>query len=70
MWDEEILLGEHLLNQKYYLCMNQFSNVTNNKMNNMRLKGIKDANLLNCYFIAKIDDYVFFRDVNILFRKR
>lgn len=67
VWDEEILLGEHLLNQKYYLCMNQFSNVTNNKMNNMRLKGIKDANLLNCYFIAKIDDYVFFRDVNILF---
>lgn len=67
VWDEEILLGEHLINQKYYLCMNQFSNVTNNKMNDMRLQGIKDANLLNCYFIAKIDDYVFFRDVNILF---
>lgn len=68
IWQEEILLGERLLNRNYYLRMNQFSTATNEKMNNSTWKaGMKNANFLNCYFIAKAGDYVFFKDVNVLF---
>ena len=68
IWQEEILLGERLLNRNYYLRMNQFSAATNEKMNNSTWKmGIKNANFLNCYFIAKAGDYIFFKDVNVLF---
>lgn len=67
IWKEEILLGERLLNRNYYLWMRQFSEVTEKKMDGMYKKGMKEANLLNCYFIAKEGDFIFFRDINILF---
>lgn len=69
LWEKEVLLGERLSNRNYYLRMSQFSTVTANKLNQMweNHQELKDANLLNCYFIAKEGDLLFFRDVNILF---
>lgn len=67
IWSDEILLGEQMNNRNFFIRLDEFSKFTETQLHEFQSRGMETANLLNCYFIGKANEYVFFKDVNVLF---
>lgn len=65
--EEFPVLGNKVLNENFYIGFDEFSEATKSKFESFEPTGEDYANLINCFFVVKMGNHVFFKDTNIMF---